>query len=120
MKSRLRIGDVIEINGQCHVVWAKTFHWCCGVQCRIARLNHLDYGDMVVSSLGVVVARDLHSASRALWYQMCHAMKDASRARSPRTKAIHRARWRKWERRWWNVKSIAEKSAQPSVVGGAA
>ena len=47
--TRLRIGDVVEINGRRAVVWAKTFHWCCGVQCRIAYLNRLDYGDMVIS-----------------------------------------------------------------------
>lgn len=120
MSTRLRIGDLIESNGRFHVVWAKTYHWYCGVQCRIAPISRLDYGDMVISDNGTALGRDLHMASRALWYQMCHAMKDAQRARSDRTKKIHRARWKKWERRWWAVKSIAEKSAQPSAVGGAA
>lgn len=120
MSERLRVGDLIESNGRLHVVWAKTYHWYCKVQCRIAPISRLDYGDMVVSANGKAIGRDLHAASRALWYQMCHAMKDAQRARSERTKAIHRDRWKRWERRWWAVRLIAEKAAKPSLVGGAA
>lgn len=113
--ARLRIGDVVEINGQRAVVWAKTFHWCCGVQCRIAYLNHLEYGDMVISGRGNPVGHDLAAAATALRAKTWECFGDAKRSRSARTKEIHRKRATKWERRWWKVKGLADKAV---VVGG--
>jgi len=115
--TRLRIGDVVEINGRRAVVWAKTFHWCCGVQCRIAYLNRLDYGDMVISGLGKPIYRDIRSAATAIRAKAWECMGDAKRARSTRTKEIYRERATKWERRWWKVKTLAEHS---ELIGGAA
>lgn len=115
--TRLRIGDVVEINGRRAVVWAKTYHSYCKVQCRIAYLNRLDYGDMVISGRGRPVGHDFAAAATALRAKSWECFGDAKRARSARTKEIHRKRATKWERHWWKVKTLAEHS---ELIGGAA
>ena len=112
---RLRIGDIIEINGREMVVYAKVYHWACGIQSRIADVNRYDmFGGMVVTTEvqeGRVKRRDLALAARVCQRLEWSILNDVRRARIARVKAIHRARASVWARRSHRLMEMAERES---------
>lgn len=112
---RLRIGDVIEINGREHVVCAKHWHWACGVQARIAPINRLDYCGVVITAKGTPVRQDLDAAAMAINHLAWSYYRDAKRARSERVKTIHRGSAHRWERRREAIRRVQQRSGWRSI-----
>lgn len=106
--SRLRLGDVFLLNGREFVVVALTWHWCCGLQARIADVKWLDYAGAVVSAFGKyeVVRRDLDAVTMACNHMAWSYYRDAKRARLVRVKDIHRRDARRWEIRRERVRRL--------------
>lgn len=119
---RLRIGDVIEINGREHVVCAKCWHWACGVQARIAPIDRLDFCGVVITAEGTPIRKDLDAAAMAINNLAWSYYRDAKRARSERVKAIHRGCAHRWERRREAIRGVQQRTAlranMPEACGG--
>lgn len=98
--NRLRIGDVIAINGRDHVVYAKTTHPYFRVEARLCDLSTWFTGMCcTVDGAHRVAYRSLEAARRACTRKMWECYTDAGRARKLRTKTLHRERGYKWAKR---------------------